>query len=88
MTDIYNPSAEPQHSIRSDLWTSMSVPELSNQQELITKKISLMTSMGGLMNMVTYRDMQGSLQSALAALSGLIEYRINNKSTEGTTSNG
>ncbi len=77
--DPYNPSDEPQYSIRSDLWPTMNINELSNQLHLVMEKLTKIASMMGSVPQPTYMHMYGALQQAMQDLNGLIEYRTNNR---------
>jgi len=83
MKDPYNPSDDPQETIRADLWAEMNLSELTNQQDLVLTKLSLLASVMGSSPTQSYKDMYGSLQAALEALNGLIEHRTNNKPQQG-----
>lgn len=67
--------ASPETCVRSDLWPTMTVAELTNQQDMVITRIStLSTIMSGAAN-PTYHQIYSTLQVALADLTKLIEYR-------------
>lgn len=67
-------STDPQDSLRSDLWDTMTVQELNNQHTLLMDRVSkvmLMMESTGTSQVVM--DMYNVMQRALVTLSNLIE---------------
>lgn len=79
--NIYDPGDSPQHNIRSDLWLTMDLPALTNQQDLILTKLSTLSSMLGGNASQSHRDIYMAIEVALDEINKLIEHRSNNKTT-------
>jgi hypothetical protein len=75
----YTSETDPQLTLRSDLWPTMSVSQLSRQQELAIDKISKLHSMMGAAASPSLINIYGALQQALKDLNGLIDNRSTHK---------
>jgi hypothetical protein len=75
MTQQYTPENDPALNIRSDLWLTMGVSQLTRQQELVIDKISKMHTMMGIRASQSLIDIYSALQVALKDLNALIEKR-------------
>lgn len=65
---------DPERTIRTDLWPSMTVQQLSRQQELVIDKMSTLSKiMGGATP--TIHHMYSALEVALQDISNLVEHR-------------
>lgn len=73
-------SLEPQTNVRTDLWPTMSLTELANQQDLLLTKLALMSSMiNGAMATESIRTIYRALHTALDDLNFLLDRAANNK---------
>jgi hypothetical protein len=70
---------DPQVQVRTDLWPTMNIAQLTRQRELmldhLSKLQSIMTDNPG----TTIRNMYGALQTGLKDLSNLIDHRYGEK---------
>lgn len=61
--------------VRSDLWPTMTIAELANQQDIVITRISTLSKIMSTGANPTYHQIYSTLQVALADLTKLIEYR-------------
>ena len=70
---------DPSVQVRTDLWPTMNITQLTKQRELMLNHISkLMTIMGDNAS-VSVRNMYGALQTGLNDLNKLIDARYDEK---------
>lgn len=75
MNTPVNSEYDPQHTIRSDLWSTMDISQLTQQQDLVITKISTMHRMLGPSASPTMYNLYAALQVALQDLNQLIDNR-------------
>lgn len=71
----YTPETDPSTTLRSDLWPTMTLSQLSRQQELVIDKISRMHILIGASATPALQNLYGALQVALRDLNALIDNR-------------
>lgn len=74
-----NPDYDPKVSLRSDLWPTMNMMQLSQQQELVVDKLNKLNSLVALGYSESMRTMQFALERAMQDLTQLINYRSQDK---------
>lgn len=65
--------------IRSDLWTEMTAPQLTEQREIIMDRLGKMVDFLGPDNSMSMTMMYNALQQALTDLNGLIDKKHTKK---------
>lgn len=71
----YTPETDPNTNLRSDLWPTMTLSQLSRQQELVIDKINKMLILIGASATPALQNIHGALQVALRDLNALIDNR-------------
>lgn len=66
---------DPAKQVRSDLWPSMTLTQLTQQQEIVIDRINKLTSIMGIGYTESLRTMYGALQQANQDLARLIDHR-------------
>lgn len=70
---VYRDGMDPSIDLRSDLWPTMTLSELTKQQDIAITKISTLSRMIGPIAGPSLLQMYNALQVALADLSALID---------------
>lgn len=75
---IYTPDTDPQFNLRSDLWHTMDVSQLTRQQELAVDKATKIQSIMGAGSSPSLITIHKTLQQVITDLSKLIDKNYSN----------
>ena len=70
---------DPDVTIRTDLWQTMDIKQLTNQHDLLLSRVAMMASMVNSLAPVAHAGMYQSMLRGLDQLASMIEYRTTNK---------
>lgn len=73
------PGTDPEKELRSDLWPTMSLPQLLQQQEIAITKVSKFATIVGAGAPPSYVAIYNALQEALNVLNNMIDNRSQQK---------
>jgi hypothetical protein len=74
-----DPAWDPDTELRADLWPTMTLTQLSRQQEMVIDRMNQMHSIMGSIANPSMSNIYGALSQAIRDLTGLIENRAQQK---------